>query len=851
MVTTSSPPVVQVSSTARSVFERRAFLVLGAIALIYAFLGGLATVGDPDLGWHLATGRWVAQHHHVFTNDVFSYTVAGTPAIYPPGGGLILYGVYLLGGYALLSLLSAAACAGTVSLLLRRGSTVTAAIAIVAIPFIAFRSVPRAELFAVVLFAAYVSLLWQNYQTARAPLWLLPLLMVIWVNVHLSFFSGIGLLVAFAGLDVLELPFAGERRIQAWQRLQRELPWFAGAVAATLLNPWGWKFYPALVDYTRTVSTLYINEWAPLHWNWISPLTSFSLRNTSDLFHVLFLVILLGIVAAIVERRLGAAILLLGAGYEATRHVRMVALASCIVVVVAGAVLTSTLPWFRAHIRNPRTRSVLAVAAMVLFASLAVVRSADLITNYHYLAERNLSTFGIGLSQWFPRGGAEFIRQHGLPGEVLNTFNEGGYTLFTLGPERRDYIDGRGVPFGAAFAQHGSELLSTPLDSPLWQQEADHYGIRTILFPLTLDEISLERLKSDCKSRQWRPVYLDETSIVLLRRTPETEDLIRRLQVDCATAPLPREELPLSGANFERYIDAARVLSALGRNAEALGAADQAMTIFPDNAHARWYRGQFLYRLGRHAEAESEWQRALALAPREVTPWGSLPDFEAVVWSSLAQLYGRQQRSTDAERALQKVAALASDSAMKAQAYVDLGALHLASGEMGAAEQQWEAALALAPKDGSLWLSLADAYQRDKRYPQAIHATQQAIQFASDPTVKSRALLRFALLQLMGRQPRQALQSLNDATNTAPADLLSAGGPRSFSFDVAQGRAAAWVQLGDLKQATAFEEEAVRLDPNAPDAWSHLAKLYQRQGRTVDQQAALQKGNAVVNSSAR
>ena len=117
--------------------------------------------------------------------------------------------------------------------------------------------------------------------------------------------------------------------------------------------------------------------------------------------------------------------------------------------------------------------------------------------------------------------------------------------------------------------------------------------------------------------------------------------------------------------------------------------------------------------------------------------------------------------------------------------------------------------------------------------------------------MKSRALLRFALLQLMGRQPRQALQSLNDATNTAPADLLSAGGPSSFSFDVAQGRAAAWVQLGDLKQATAFEEEAVRLDPNAPDAWSHLAKLYQRQGRTVDQQAALQKGNAVVNSSAR
>ena len=160
--------------------ERRLFLVLGSIALLYAFLAGLATVGDPDSGWHLATGRWVAQHHHVFSTDVFSYTVPGAPAIYPAGGGLILYGVYLLGGFTLLSWLSASACLGTVALLLRRGSAVTAAIAVVAVPFIAFRTAPRSELFAVVLFAAYVSLLWQNYQTGRAPLWLLPILMVVW-----------------------------------------------------------------------------------------------------------------------------------------------------------------------------------------------------------------------------------------------------------------------------------------------------------------------------------------------------------------------------------------------------------------------------------------------------------------------------------------------------------------------------------------------------------------------------------------------------------------------------------------------------------------------------------------------
>ena len=840
MPTSLQPPVFSTRvfateglPTEPSRLERRLFVVLATIALVYAFLAGLAT------------GRWVAQHHGVFSNDVFSYTVAGAPAIYPAGGGFLLYGVYLLGGFSLLSWLSALASLATVALLIRRGSAVTAAIAILAVPFIAFRTVPRAELFAVVLFAAYVSLLWQNYQTGRAALWWLPVLMVLWVNLHLSFFAGLGLLLAFAGLEILELLFPGSRRREALQRLQREIPWFLATAAATLVNPWGWKFYPAVVQYTGVVHTLYINEWAPLQWNWINPLTSFSLRNTSDIFHVLFLVILLALVAAILQRRAGAAILILAAAYEATRHVRMVALACCVMVVVAGSALESALPWIRSRLPDRRLRSLLATTAVVLFAALAIVRSADLVTNYHYLAERNLSTFGAGLSGWFPRQAAEFIQNQNLPGEVLNTFNEGGYTLWKLGPQRRDYIDGRGVPFGAAFAQHGGQLLTTSLDSELWQREADQYGIHTILFPLTLDEIPLERLRVDCSSRQWRPVYLDEVSIVLVRRKPETEDLVRRLEINCATAPVPRERLPLTAAYFDRWIDAARVLSALGRNSEALAAADNALAIFAGNAHAHWYRGQILYAMQRPSQAEQEWQKALALAPGEVTPWGSLADFQATVWSSLAELYRGGDRTPEAIHALQQVIRLSSESSTRAQAMANLGALYLSAGQSSQAETQWVGALKLAPKESAIWFSLADVYQRDQRWPQAAQALQQAVLLSSDPSLKAQGLLQLAMIHLRSRQPRQALQALDEAANTAPPELLAATAGRSFTFYAAESRAAAWFALGDLKQATSFEEQAVQLDPDAAEAWSHLAKLYERQGRSADQQRAEQRLQAL------
>ncbi len=152
-------------TNAASTLERQLFLYLGAVALIFAFITGLKTLIDPDFFWQLATGRWVAQHHQVFSTDVFSYTAAGQPWIYPVGSALLFYGAYLLGGYALLSWLGAAACVGTVALLLRKGSAIRAGIAIVAVPLIAGRTNARAEMFTVVLFAAYLSLLWENYRT--------------------------------------------------------------------------------------------------------------------------------------------------------------------------------------------------------------------------------------------------------------------------------------------------------------------------------------------------------------------------------------------------------------------------------------------------------------------------------------------------------------------------------------------------------------------------------------------------------------------------------------------------------------------------------------------------------------
>jgi len=656
---------VQERSPAASVssFERRIFLLLAVLALLYAFLAGLRAVSDFDLGWQMATGRWVVQHHHIPSVDVFSYTAQGQPWVYPVGSGLLFYLAYLAGSYGLISWIGALACVLTVGLLLRRGSAVTAAIAILAIPLIAWRTTPRADMFTLVLFAAFLSLLWENYQTGRARLWLLPLLMAAWVNLHPGFVAGLGLVGAYACAELLETLFAESRRA-AVQRLRRASGWLVGTGLATLVNPWGWGIYQALMRQQRVMGQhqAWITEWNSVPMSWGAVSSILSPRQTEGTIYLLLAVAVVAAVISLLRAQLGAALWLLGAIYPAVRYVRMGALFACVAAVVGGWVLSRELS--RDWVRSMRARSAVAWAAVLALALLASVRCFDLVTNRHYFRGVDETTFGAGLSWWFPQGATEFIEREKLPGEVFNTYDEGGYFTWRLGAERRDYIDGRALPFGVALLQRSDQLLQDSPDSALWQQETSRYNLNTILLPLgRYDGVQLVRLQDFCNSKLWRPVYLDEVSAVFVRRTPETEGLIQRFPVDCATAPLPVRPPTGGGADaFNAWANAASVLAALGRNPEALTATEKALSIFPGSAFLHWQRANLLFAMGQLGDSEQEYLAAISIEPSEVT------------WTALAESYQKRGRMPAAVEAMQHAAQLSANPHL---VLVKLGYLYL------------------------------------------------------------------------------------------------------------------------------------------------------------------------------
>ncbi len=762
------------SAMDESSLARRLFLCLGAVALVYAAVAGLRSVHDPDLGWQLAGGRWVAENHHIFSTDIFSYTATGRPWLYPVGSQLLLYAMYCLGGYALLSWFGAAACVATVALLLRRGSAFTAAIAIILTPLIAERTGPRAEMFSVILFAAYLSILWQNYQTGRARLWLLPLLMLAWVNLHLGFIAGLALFGGFLGLEFLELLCSAPGRSAAIARLRQACPWFVATALATLVNPWGWAPYRAMMGENRDMKfyAQVIPEWGPARLHWAASVSGFAQQPMQSTLNLGAVIVIVATVAALLQRRLGAAILLVGAAYVTMRHVRMEALSACVVIVAGGSVLAGAIPLVWARIPNARLRFAGAMAAVVMVAAVACVHGADFVSNRVYLASNAKSNFGAGLTWWFPERAAAFVERENLPAQVFNNFDEGGFTLWRLGRKYRDYIDGRALPFGVEGFTREHQLVTASIDSPEWKQEADRYDINTMILQLDTTEIEFAQLQDLCYSKNWRPVYLDEVSLVLVRQRPETEELINRLQINCATAPLPAQPLDHSARSFQLWANTAYVLAALRRTNEALSAADNAFQIYPGSAPLRWVRGNALYASDRRVEAEQEWLAALSLGLNDASA--------ASVWSRLGELYDQQERP-----------------------------------------------------------------------PEALQAWRHTTQLSSDPATRTRALVKLARLYLVTRQPKAALQALDEAERNAPPQMADATEGRSFRFDVAQGRAAIWRAMGDMEQAISFQEQAVKLDPEAADAWSHLARLYQRQGRAADEQRAEERAKALAQEENR
>src|SRR3984957_2387933 len=153
-----------------------------------------------DTFWHWAMGNWMLDHHKVMTHDIYSYTVFGHSWITPEWGyGVLLAESVRLIGPVAFWLLSAGMASLTViavalrSRLVGAGWTWTGLLCMETGVAVTLSLDDRPQMVSY-FFLALLLLLLSLARRQRRWLYVIPVLFVLWANMHGSFPLGLGIL---------------------------------------------------------------------------------------------------------------------------------------------------------------------------------------------------------------------------------------------------------------------------------------------------------------------------------------------------------------------------------------------------------------------------------------------------------------------------------------------------------------------------------------------------------------------------------------------------------------------------------------------------------------------------------
>jgi tetratricopeptide (TPR) repeat protein len=715
-------------------FNLRRFLL--TLVLVYAAVAGLQTVADFDLGWQMA-----AAQHPFSSIDTLSYTVPGANWIYPSLSGWLFRGVFHAGGYAAVSWFCEATLLVTVLIVAWNSEPAVLVLLLAAMPALARQMIPRSGLFTVVLAAAFARLLLDHLRGRRRPLWLLPVLMFFWVNLHPGFIAGLGLMLGYLAAECVEW-FRGSAPMgDVRLRVRRAAPWVTAALVATLLNPWGVRMYGAVAEqeHPAPLQASVVRELVPLYRDF----SRNSLRLL-DPFNAIWCMLAISAVAVVLlawQRRMGLALFLALAAAVCVFSGRSQGVFLSVTCLLAGDALE---PALRAT-RVKKLAGVPALRGVALCALLLLVafRCADIVRDRTSVREGQISLFGAGVSWWLPQQAAAFVEEKHLPTELFASFNLSSYAVGRLGPRYRDFADGRYFPFGDRLVGEQLRLAAEPLDNEAWTEAAAKYQIRTVILPLSrFFAINAIPLRDDCASRHWTPVYLDTAAIVFVRNDALPPATLAGLQIDCRRQPLMTDAGGSRMEHYQRLANAAVIEFVLGRNQEAQQAVDEAFTITRDDYSLQLVEGQLQSERNDFVGAEVSLRRSQALHPSDAS------------WYQLGLLWMRQQRYPEAVSAFRD--ALAQEDRPLFVVEWSLARAEVFNGEYESALRTLDDAARLLPETADRAAGRADiadvqavAYSQMLNWNAAIAAEEEGVR--QTPEVARRWQILAALYETAGR----------------------------------------------------------------------------------------------------
>jgi hypothetical protein len=454
-------------------------------------------VADLDIWWHLKVGDWIIEHRWVPRTGIFSNTAANRPWVaYSWGYEVLLsrsYSWFGLMGVGLFGVVLTVAVAYTVFWMLHRlsGRFWTACFlgSITGSAFL-FTLMPRPVFLSMVLFMITLTLILEvRRQGEIRRLYWLPLLFVVWANLHIQFIYGlflVGLLLVVNSAQEL----ASSKGIAPRWASGAALPSkplaaiFAGCMLAGCVGPYSYHLYAVVYEYSKAqVPYSMIRELQPINFRFACHYIQL-LLTAAAFFAVgrqkrvdLFKLALLSVASVV--------------AYRTMRD-------SWFICIPAAACIADAF-WNRNEVsRREKWFEKLALIAGVAILAVLFARNTDF----------NTRGLDAAMSTQFPVRAANFLRQNPTPGPLYNAFDWGGFLIWYM-PNYPVAIDGRNDLYGDEI---DLRFLKTGSGEPSYTTDPYLNEAGTVLLQKTQPLATV--LSSDPR---FKIAYQDDMAIVFVR----------------------------------------------------------------------------------------------------------------------------------------------------------------------------------------------------------------------------------------------------------------------------------------------------------------------------------------------
>jgi hypothetical protein len=389
------------------------------------------------------------------------------------------------------------------------------------LPLMAERREIRPEIFSYFLAGVFLWALWksQKKELATSRLYILPILMIFWVNLHVYFFLGFFLAGVFWLVEAARLLFSklgDEEFLAQVSRVKNLTAVLILSVLAALISPFGLKglLYPLQI-FKNYGYTIVENKsvWFVENYGIVNP--NFMLIKV-----VLILMVLSFVLLYATDRKkmsIRYVILAVFFGTMGWLAIRNFTLLGFFALPILAANFENVFTPSRKD--NPPARENGLAVVYIVIAIFAVFAS------YQFVSLHSTGR-GIGLLPGNEAAG-EFLKSEKIAGPIFNNYDIGGYLIWNLPKNEKVFVDNRPEAYPDSFF---SETYKPMQENPdVFKRVDAQYNFNTVVFSRNdITPWGMNFLKMIKDDPGWTKVFEDNFALIYLKNNETNSPIIKK-----------------------------------------------------------------------------------------------------------------------------------------------------------------------------------------------------------------------------------------------------------------------------------------------------------------------------------